>query len=331
MFLDEHLLLSVLKRVERGLRDFSRVGLFRVNTTGQVGVYETGVHAEDLNALPAHVDTQRVGKAPRRVGRGIGSKYGPPVPRGIGQHIDDCAAAILGDDWRECLALGLLRRDRTGRYSNSRRAKLFLDRDRPSYIGGLMELSSKRLYDLWSGLGDLLRTGRPAAAEESGENEFFDTLYRDPTALKEFLAGMTGISTGEATLIAGRFPWKRLRTFVDIGAAQGALPVRVALAHPHLSGASYDLAPAGPIFEEYVASFGLIDRLRFIAGDMLEGPLPGADVISHRPSPKLEHHAGEPRRLRVDDNAVCGLASRCRLQSGDAPTPHRPYLDAVRI
>jgi hypothetical protein len=149
--------------------------------------------------------------------------------------------------------------------------------------------------------------------------------------LKEFLAGMTGISTGEATLIAGRFPWKRFRTFVDIGAAQGALPVRVALAHPHLSGASYDLAPAGPIFEEYVASFGLIDRLRFIAGDMLEGPLPGADVISHRPSPKLEHHAGEPRRLRVDDNAVCGLASRCRLQSGDDPTPHRPYLDAVRI
>ena len=71
--------------------------------------------------------------------------------------------------------------------------------------------------------------------------------------------------------------------------------------------------------------------LEFIAGDMLEGPLPGADVISHRPSPKLEHHAGEPRRLRVDDNAVCGLASRCRLQSGDDPTPHRPYLDAVRI
>jgi hypothetical protein len=178
------------------------------------------------------------------------------------------------------VAVGLLRRDRSGRYSNSRRANLFLDRDKPSYIGGLMELSSKRLYDLWSGLGDLLRTGLPAAEEETGDNEFFSIVYGDPTTLRDFLAGMTGISTGEATLIAARFPWKHFRTFVDIGAAQGALPVRVALTHPHLSGASYDLAPVQPIFEEYVASFGLSDRLRFIAGDMLENPLPTADVIS---------------------------------------------------
>src|SRR5262245_23004531 len=68
-------------------------------------------------------------------------------PRAAGPFLD----ALVG--------MGLLRRDRTGLYSNSRQAALFLDRTRPSYIGGLMELSSKRLYDLWSGLGDLLRTG----------------------------------------------------------------------------------------------------------------------------------------------------------------------------
>jgi hypothetical protein len=143
-----------------------------------------------------------------------------------------------------------------------------------------MELSSKRLYDLWSGLGGLLRTGRPAAEEERGENEFFSTLYQDPAALRDFLSGMTGISTGEATLLAARFPWKRFRTFVDIGSAQGALPVRVALTHPHLRGAGLDFPVVGPIFTEYVSSFGLQDRLQFIAGDFLEGPLPRADVLS---------------------------------------------------
>ena len=60
-----------------------------------------------------------------------------------------------------------------GRYSNTARASLFLDREKSTYIGGLMELSSRRLYDLWSGLDDLLETGVPAAEEERGENEFF--------------------------------------------------------------------------------------------------------------------------------------------------------------
>ncbi|MFI6211282.1 methyltransferase [Nocardia brasiliensis] len=176
--------------------------------------------------------------------------------------------------------LGLLRRDRDGRYANSRQAALFLDRAKPSYIGGLMELSSTRLYDLWSGLGALLRTGTPAATEEQGDSEFFSALYGDEVALRKFLAGMTGISTGEAMLIAARFPWRRFRTFLDVGAAQGALPVRVALTHAHISGVSYDLPAVRPIFEEYVASFGLSDRIRFRAGDMFDGPLPSADVIS---------------------------------------------------
>jgi hypothetical protein len=175
---------------------------------------------------------------------------------------------------------GLLRRDKAGRYANTFRSALFLDRAKPSYVGGLMELSSTRLYDLWSGLDDLLRTGRPGAEEERGDNEFFSMLYRDPLALRDFLAGMTGISTGEATLLAVRFPWRRFRTFVDIGCAQGALGVRVALSHRHLRGSGFDFPAVRPVFDEYVASFGLQNRLEFIEGDFLEVPLPSADVIS---------------------------------------------------
>jgi hypothetical protein len=213
-------------------------------------------------------------------------------PRAAGPFLD----ALVG--------MGLLRRNRSGLYSNSCQAGLFLDRGRPSYIGGLMELSSKRLYDLWSGLGDLLRTGRPEAEEERRENEFFSSLYRDPTALREFLVGMTGISSGEATLIATRFPWGRYRTFVDVGAAQGALPVRLALTHPHLTGASYDLPAVGPIFDEYVASFGLTDRLRFIPGDMNDGPLPRSDVICFG---HLLHGYGEPKRRELIAKAFAAV------------------------
>jgi precorrin-6B methylase 2 len=178
------------------------------------------------------------------------------------------------------VAAGLLRRDKSGRYSNTARTSMFLDRQKSTYIGGLMELASTRLYDLWSGLGDLLESGVPAAEEERGENEFFEALYRDPVALKSFLAGMTGISTGEVTLLAARFPWKRFETFTDVGCAQGALSVRVALTNPHLRGTGFDLPAVEPIFTDYVRSFGLDDSLQFIGGDFFSDALPSADVIS---------------------------------------------------
>jgi hypothetical protein len=78
------------------------------------------------------------------------------------------------------VVLGLLRRDRAGRYSNSRRTALFLDRAKPSHLGGLMGLSSRRLFNLWSGLGDLLQSRRPRAAEERGDNAQFSALCREP-------------------------------------------------------------------------------------------------------------------------------------------------------
>jgi O-methyltransferase domain/Dimerisation domain len=227
------------------------------------------------------------------------------------------------------VALRLLRRDRAGRYSNSRRGALFLERSKPSYLGGLMELSSKRLFNLWSGLGDLLQTGRPEAGEERGDDEFFSALYRDPAALRSFLVGMTGISTGEAMLVAARFPWNRFRSFVDIGAAQVALPVPVALTHPHLTGASYDLPAVGPIYEEYVESFALSDRLRFIPGDMHDGPLPTADVICFG---HVLHGYGEAKRRELIAKAYDAVPIGGAVIVYDAMVdPARPHSFASHL
>ena len=221
------------------------------------------------------------------------------------------------------VGMRLLRRDKVGRYSNSRQSALFLDKARLSYIGGLMELSSKRLYELWSGMENLLRTGRPEAREERDGKDFFSSLYVDPNALADFLTGMTGISTGEAIVIAARFPWKRFRTFLDVGAAQGALAVRVALTHPHLTGAGFDLPAVGSIFAENVASFGLGNRLSFIPGDMNVGPLPRADVICFG---HVLHGYGEPKRRELIAKAYAAVPPGGALLIYDAMvTPDSRY------
>jgi hypothetical protein len=175
------------------------------------------------------------------------------------------------------VALGMLERD-GHRYSNTTETDLFLDRSKPSYIGGILEMADARLYGFWGSLTEGLRTGQPQNEAKTG-GDFFSVLYEDPARLRQFLQAMTGLSLGTATALARQFPWSDYRTFVDVGTAQGALAVHLAQTHPHLTGGGFDLPPVGPIFEEYVASFGLADRLRFYAGNFFADPLPEADVL----------------------------------------------------
>lgn len=175
------------------------------------------------------------------------------------------------------VALGMLERE-GGVYRNTPETDFFLDRAKPSYMGGILEMANDRLYPFWASLTEGLRTGKPQNEAKTGGN-FFAVLYQDPQKLKEFAHAMTGLSMGAAIAIAERFPWNKYKTFIDIGTAEGNLPVQVALRHPHLTGGGTELPNLRPIFEEYVASFGLGDRLRFYENDFMTEPLPEADVL----------------------------------------------------
>lgn len=175
------------------------------------------------------------------------------------------------------VALKLLDRQ-NGRYSNTAETDKFLDRGKPSYVGGLLEMANSRLYGSWGSLTEALKTGRNQnEAKESGD--VFAELYGDPDRLRGFLSAMSGVSLGSAQAIAAKFPWQNYKSFVDIGTAQGMVPVTIARAHPRLSGAGYDLPQVKPIFEEFVAKHGLSGRVRFLVGNFFTDPLPPADVL----------------------------------------------------
>jgi len=175
------------------------------------------------------------------------------------------------------VSLGML--ERVGdQYRNSAATDLFLDRNKPSYVGGILEMANARLYPFWGSLTEALRTGHPQNEAKVGEN-FFSALYQDPARLEGFLHAMSGISMGAALAIAEKFPWDKYQTVIDIGAAEGCVPVQVALRHSHLSGGGFDLPAVAPSFDKHVAAFGLADRLRFYPGDFFADPLPSADVL----------------------------------------------------
>jgi len=175
------------------------------------------------------------------------------------------------------VALKMLDR-KDGLYSNTPTTALFLDRTKPSYVGGLLEMANARLYESWGRLTQALKTGRSQSEAKDAE-DLFAALYADPAKLRGFLEAMSGVSLGAAQAIAEKFSWKDYKTFVDVGPAQGMVPVTLAQHHPHLKGIGFDLPAVKPIFEEFVAKNGLSARVTFEGGSFFTDALPKADVI----------------------------------------------------
>ena len=176
------------------------------------------------------------------------------------------------------VALGMLERE-DGRYSNTPATEVFLDRAKPSYVGGILEMANARLYPFWGSLTEGLRTGELQNEAKGGGENFFEKLYADPQRLAQFAHAMTAVSMGAAQAIAAKFPWQDRKTVIDVGCAEGMVPVQVALAHDHISGGGFDLPPLEPIFNQLVSGAGLADRLEFTGGDFFEQDLPQADVL----------------------------------------------------
>jgi hypothetical protein len=176
------------------------------------------------------------------------------------------------------VSLGFLER-RADKYHNTAATDLYLDRNKPSYIGGILEMANHRLFGFWNHLTEALRTGELQNEAKGGGQPFFAALYADPARLKEFLAAMTGLSRPANQSIARQFPWTDYKSFVDIGTAQGDLAVQVALMNPHIQGSGFDLPEVGPVFEDYAEQQRLDGRLRFIPGDFFKDPFPATDVV----------------------------------------------------
>jgi O-methyltransferase domain/Dimerisation domain len=176
------------------------------------------------------------------------------------------------------VALGFL--ERSGDvYSNTPSTDLFLDKHKPSYVGGILEMANRRLFHHWGHLTTALRTGLPQNEASRGEPDIFSALYADPERLKVFLRGMTGVSRGANVAIAAKFPWDKYKTVVDIGPAQGDMLTQVLLKNPHLIGIGFDLPEVAPVFEDYIEANGLTERVKFQGGSFFTQPLPTADVV----------------------------------------------------
>jgi predicted O-methyltransferase YrrM len=206
------------------------------------------------------------------------------------------------------VAMGFLDRDGDGagaRYTNARESELFLDREKPGYVGGMPEMLNARLFRFWNGLSDALRTGEPQNELKSGGASTFAALYADQARLEQFLGAMAGLQTGNFVTLASRFDFSKVRTVLDVGGANGSLCRTLAQHHPHLALCTYDLPEVAPIARREIAAAGLAGRIEVVSGDFFRDPLPRADVIAMG---NILHDWNEDGKQKLIAKAYAALA-----------------------
>lgn len=176
------------------------------------------------------------------------------------------------------VALGVLGRE-DGTYHNTPEAEAFLVSGKPSYIGGLLEMSNDRLYPFWGDLEKALRTGRPTNELKDDATHPFEAIYENDGRLEQFVGAMTGISMGVANALAREFPWEKYQTVVDLGTSEGVVPKRIAEENDHLRAIGADLPRVKPYFEQFAGESPASDRIEFRAVDFFaDDKLPEGDV-----------------------------------------------------
>ncbi len=212
-------------------------------------------------------------------------------------------------------------------YSNSPAAAAFLDPAKPSYIGGMFQMANERLYPAWGKLTEALRTGKPQGeTANKSADAAFDAIYDTEAHVERFASAMTGISLGNANALASQLPWEKFETVADIGCAQGAVPVTLALQHPHLRVIGFDLPAVAPVFRKYARANNVRERARFVGGDFFREDLPKADamIFGH-----ILHDWDLPTKKNAAGQSVSSAAvwrTNRHLRCDDRQRPSRKYF-----
>lgn len=171
-------------------------------------------------------------------------------------------------------ALGLLSKD-GAHYAPTAFASEYLARSSPRYLGYII-MHHHHLMAGWSRLDEAVRSGAPLRGRVSHD--------ADDSERESFEMGMFNLAMQIAPRIVAKVDLRDRRRLLDLGGGPGSYAIHFCQANPQLTATVYDLASTRPFAEKTIASFGLGDRIDFVAGDFISDDIPaGFDVawLSH--------------------------------------------------
>ena len=134
-----------------------------------------------------------------------------------------------------------------------------------------MLLHFNELWSKWSGLTEVVRTGRPVekAGGDAGEAN-----------RRAFIGAMHAIGLRLSTEIAAAFDASGFRCLLDIGGGSGVYTIAFLKRNPQMTAVLFDLPPVVGMAGQRIAAEGLARRVTLVSGDFYRDDLPsGCDLV----------------------------------------------------
>jgi ubiquinone/menaquinone biosynthesis C-methylase UbiE len=150
-----------------------------------------------------------------------------------------------------------------GRYELTPLAAQYLVREEPDYIGGMME--GERMFEAWSHLTEVVRTGRPPHRIEAQEvaEQFFPILVRSLHVANREPSRRAARALGAGTSHQGM-------KVVDVACGSGIWGIAIAEADAQARVTAQDFPGMFETTREYLKRHGVEDRYDFLPGDLKE-------------------------------------------------------------
>lgn len=155
-------------------------------------------------------------------------------------------------------------------YSNTEESFKFLSKDSPAYMAGFMH--SNHLWNTWSHLSEVVRTGKPAHITEINE--------RGSQWLEAFIHAMHDRGKKQAPGQVARIDLQEVDSVLDVGGGSGCFSMAFLDRKPAMKAAVFDLPNVVPISKKIVEKEGYSGKIEHFEGDYTTDELPeGFDLV----------------------------------------------------
>ena len=156
------------------------------------------------------------------------------------------------------------------KYSNTNDSLKFFSKNSPAYIAGLMH--SNHLWNTWSHLTDVVKTGLPAHDTEIND--------RGDQWLEAFIHAMHDRGKKQAPAQVETIDLTNIESVLDVGGGSGCFSMAFLNRKPELKAAVFDLPNVVPISRNIIEKEGFAGRIEYFEGDYTTDDLPrGFDLV----------------------------------------------------